>query len=107
MVALTLVAARLHLVPSTLRGFESESVRSSFEGAFEEKCVMRTKPEALADLSRGPNRRPWLISAAACHFYYLLLATAALSAAAWLLLSANAAVDSCRLRASTLGLSLQ
>ena len=39
MIALVLVASRLHLPSSTMKGFESEPSRSSFETAFEEKCV--------------------------------------------------------------------
>lgn len=39
MIALVLVAGRMHSVKSILRGFESEASRSSFEAAFEVKCV--------------------------------------------------------------------
>ena len=39
MIALVLVASRVHLLQTTLKGFESESMRSNFETAFEVKCV--------------------------------------------------------------------
>lgn len=39
MLALVLVAARMHQVSSTLKGFATEAARSSFECAFEWRCV--------------------------------------------------------------------
>ena len=39
MIALVLVAKRLHLAESTIKGFTSEAARGSFETLFEEKCV--------------------------------------------------------------------
>ncbi|KAL1512226.1 hypothetical protein AB1Y20_005488 [Prymnesium parvum] len=39
MIALVLVAKRIHLASSSLKGFDHESARSSFEAVFEEKCV--------------------------------------------------------------------
>ena len=40
MIALVMVACRLHLVPSSLRGFDSEASRSAFEVSFEQACVL-------------------------------------------------------------------
>jgi hypothetical protein len=41
MIALVLVASRVHLVDSSVRGFASEAARSSFETAFEVTCVQK------------------------------------------------------------------